>query len=108
MTVLRVSRFNPSSDPTPWYKEYRIPRALAEQHTVLSLIQYIYDNIDHTLAFRGPCGRGVCGSCTVRMDGRPGLSCMRRADADVTVDPMARFPVLRDLVVDTRPVTKSA
>jgi len=36
----------------------------------------------------------------MRMNSRPGLSCMRRADGDMTLEPLARVPVLRDLVCD--------
>ena len=100
MMVLRVSRFNPATDKSPHFQDYTIPLEMAEQNTVLSLLQYIYDNVDHTLAYRGPCGRGVCGSCTMRMNSRPGLSCMRRADGDMTLEPLARVPVLRDMVCD--------
>ena len=98
--VLRVRRFNPAEDLEPRFQDYAIPLEMAEQNTVLSLLQHIYDNVDHTLAYRGPCGRGVCGSCTMTMNGRPGLSCMRRPDGDITVEPLPKLPVLRDLVVD--------
>jgi succinate dehydrogenase/fumarate reductase-like Fe-S protein len=99
--VLRVARFNPATDKGPRFQEYVIPPGMAEQNTVLSLLQYIYDNVDHTLAYRGPCGRSFCGTCTVRMNGRPGLSCMRRAEGDVmTIEPLSRVPVLRDLACD--------
>ncbi len=99
--VLRVARFNPATDKQPRFQDYVIPAGMAEQNTVLSLLQYIYDNVDHTLAYRGPCGRGVCGTCTMRMNGRPGLSCMRRPEGDLmTIEPLARVPVLRDLACD--------
>ena len=77
-----------------------LPKAMAEQNTVLTLLQYVYDNLDHTLAFRGPCGRGVCGSCTMRINGQPGLSCLRKGDENITLEPLAKLPVIRDLVVD--------
>jgi succinate dehydrogenase / fumarate reductase iron-sulfur subunit len=52
------------------------------------------------------CLEGSCGSCTLRVDGRPVLACATAIDAHRTsrhgplLEPMARFDVQRDLVVD--------
>jgi succinate dehydrogenase / fumarate reductase iron-sulfur subunit len=52
------------------------------------------------------CLEGSCGSCTVRVNGRPVLACATAIDAPPQgrdgplIEPLARFAVLRDLVVD--------
>jgi succinate dehydrogenase / fumarate reductase iron-sulfur subunit len=52
------------------------------------------------------CLEGSCGSCTLRIAGRARLACSTRlsdvapARGALTIEPLARFPVVRDLVVD--------
>jgi succinate dehydrogenase / fumarate reductase iron-sulfur subunit len=62
---------------------------------------------DGTLGFRKSCAHGVCGSDAMRINGKDGLACktlvrdVAENDGDtVTVEPLAHFPVLRDLIVD--------
>jgi succinate dehydrogenase / fumarate reductase iron-sulfur subunit/fumarate reductase iron-sulfur subunit len=48
----------------------------------------------------------MCGTCGVRVDGRSTLACRTVLDGDVDtveVAPLAGLPVVRDLIVDTRP-----
>jgi succinate dehydrogenase / fumarate reductase iron-sulfur subunit len=52
------------------------------------------------------CLEEVCGSCTMRIDGRVRQSCSALVDQiapdgkPIVLEPMAKFPVVRDLVVD--------
>jgi succinate dehydrogenase / fumarate reductase iron-sulfur subunit len=49
------------------------------------------------------CLENVCGSCTMLMNGRVGQSCATLVDSlaqPVTLEPMTKFPVIRDLAVD--------
>ena len=56
---------------------------------------------DATLSFRHACGSGICGSCSVRADGRPVLACTHKPEGDtVTVEPIEGVEVLRDLITD--------
>lgn len=43
-----------------------------------TLQQLLHDELDDVSVKKG-CGEGVCGSCTVLMDGRPVASCIRLA-----------------------------
>jgi succinate dehydrogenase / fumarate reductase iron-sulfur subunit len=65
------------------------------------------------IAFDNDCREGICGACSMTIDGRPhgpggGTTtcqvCMRQFDdrATITVEPFgaAAFPVIRDLIVD--------
>jgi succinate dehydrogenase/fumarate reductase iron-sulfur protein len=59
-----------------------------------------------SLGFRYSCRVGMCGTCTVRLDGRPVLACQSRLEPDQTeirLDPLAGLPVVRDLIVDMTP-----
>jgi len=100
--VFRVKRYRPASDSRPRYQEYRIP--YRDDMVVLDGLNYIKDHVDPTLAFRWSCRMGICGSCGADVNGHPKLTCgtyvreYRRGV--VTVDPLANFPIIKDLVVD--------
>lgn len=100
--VFRVRRYRPESGTAPSYQEYRIP--FRDDMVVLDGLNYIKDHVDTTLAFRWSCRMGICGSCGANVDGQPRLTCgtyirdIRKGA--VTVDPLANFPIIKDLVVD--------
>jgi succinate dehydrogenase / fumarate reductase iron-sulfur subunit len=57
------------------------------------------------LAIRWNCKAGKCGSCSMEINGRPGLACMTRMstfepEETLTITPLRTFPVIRDLVTD--------
>jgi succinate dehydrogenase / fumarate reductase iron-sulfur subunit len=72
--------------------------------TVLDALRWIKIHRDPSLAIRHSCLHASCGTCGLRVNGREALACVTRlADLDtggVTVEPMANFPVVADLVVD--------
>jgi succinate dehydrogenase/fumarate reductase iron-sulfur protein len=73
---------------------------------VLDALLAVQREHDATLGFRFSCRVAMCGTCTVRVDGRSVLSCQHRIEPDVDeiqVEPAAGLPVIRDLLVDTRP-----
>ena len=64
---------------------------------------------DGSIGIRCSCRAAICGSCGVRINGKPGLAChthlehvaaRRPATADHQVEPMGNMPVLKDLIVD--------
>jgi succinate dehydrogenase/fumarate reductase iron-sulfur protein len=74
--------------------------------TVLDLLSRIQREDDPSLGFRFSCRVGMCGTCTVRIDGRAALACRSVVAPEVdevSVAPLAGLPVVRDLIVDTRP-----
>jgi succinate dehydrogenase / fumarate reductase iron-sulfur subunit len=54
------------------------------------------------------CLEEVCGACTMRINGKPRQSCTALVDqlpeGPVTLEPLTKFPVVRDLVVDRKPM----
>jgi succinate dehydrogenase / fumarate reductase iron-sulfur subunit len=76
-----------------------------EGEVVLDVIHRLQATQAPDLACRWNCKAGKCGSCSMEINGKPGLACMTRmstfpADAPVTVTPLRTFPVIRDLVTD--------
>ncbi len=60
------------------------------------------------------CLEEVCGACTMVINGRVRQACTalvdnldRNADGEIDLEPMSKFPVLRDLVVDRRRMFRS-
>ena len=99
---LRVSRYRPETDSEPQWQEYDVP--LRKEWTVLDGLNHVKNEVDTTLSFRWSCRMGICGSCGMTVDGEPKLTCATflsdYAPGPVTVEPLANFPVIRDLVVD--------
>lgn len=54
------------------------------------------------------CLEEVCGACTMLVNGRPRQSCTALVDnlpeGPITLEPLTKFPVVRDLQVDRRPM----
>jgi fumarate reductase iron-sulfur subunit len=77
---------------------------LREECTVLDGLNHVKDNVDETLSYRWSCRMGICGSCGMTVNGEPKLSCAAfladYAPGPVRVEPLANFPVIRDLVVE--------
>lgn len=104
---IRVRRFDPSGDAEAYYQEYDgIPY---EGRSVLEVLHAIYEERDSTLAFRRLCVRGFCGSCFMVVNGVPALACQYPAQSEMVLEPHPKFPIIRDLVVDTEhPITDEA
>ena len=96
---VRVSRFNPKVDSAAHYQSYEIP--FEPRMTVMDVLDYIYENIDPSIAYHShtSCHRRVCTRCNVTVNNKPGLSCHTEVTGDITIDPLPRFRVIRDLVV---------
>lgn len=74
--------------------------------TVLDVLLTIQREHDASLGFRFSCRVAMCGTCTLRVDGRSVLACQTVVQDDATamdIRPMAGFSVVRDLVVDFAP-----
>ena len=73
---------------------------------ILDLLLAIQREHDPSIGFRYSCRVAMCGTCTLRMDGRAILACQTPLKADcgeVRLDPLAGLPVVRDLIVDMKP-----
>jgi succinate dehydrogenase / fumarate reductase iron-sulfur subunit/fumarate reductase iron-sulfur subunit len=94
-----VSRSDPGAPST-----FEVARF--EPMMVLDALLAIQRDQEPALGFRYSCRVGMCGTCTVRLDGRPILACQTRLQPDletIRLDPLAGLPVVRDLIVDMTP-----
>jgi succinate dehydrogenase / fumarate reductase iron-sulfur subunit len=98
----RVYRYDPDSGANPHMDTYFVDRD-AVAPMVLDGLIYIKNVVDPTLAFRRSCREGVCGSCSMNIDGTNTLACTRSmddVDGPVTIYPLPHLPVIKDLVPD--------
>lgn len=82
-------------------QNYKIKRVQGE--SVLNVLERIYETQDATLAFVGDCGRGRCGTCGMKINGEFGLACMELAGDDLTLEPLPKGKLIRDLLVVDEP-----
>jgi len=98
---LRVLRYCPSKDGEPSFGTFRVP--YTDDMSVLQALQSVKAEQDGSLAFRWSCRMAVCGSCGMMINGTPKLACntflRELAPGPVTVEPLANFPIERDLVI---------
>ncbi len=98
---VHVFRFDPETENEGKFVEYSVP--YIEGMAVLDTVRYVEENIDPTLSIRWNCKAGKCGSCSTEINGKPSLMCKTKVDTlgkDITVAPMASFPLIKDLVTD--------
>jgi fumarate reductase iron-sulfur subunit len=100
--TLEVFRYLPDTEDEPRFQKYDVP--YHPEWVVLDALNYIKDEIDGTLSYRWSCRMGVCGSCGMMVNGEPKLTCSaflkNYFPKPVKVEPLAHFPVIRDMVVN--------
>lgn len=65
-------------------------------------LRTLRDTQDESLAFRDyHCAKGACGSCRVRVDGKPIKACetMLETGRSYLIDPLEGKQIIKDLVV---------
>ncbi len=105
--VLRIKRQEAPAAGSYW-EEFEIP--FKRDHNVVSMLMEIRRNPItrqgkrvSPVVFHANCLEEVCGACTMVINGRVRQACSAIADSlpnPTTVEPMTKFPVIRDLWVD--------
>jgi succinate dehydrogenase / fumarate reductase iron-sulfur subunit len=100
--TFRIYRFDPEDGRNPRLDSYVVDLAQCGPMVLDALIK-IKDEQDPTLTFRRSCREGICGSCSMNIDGTNTLACLKPI-ADVTkavrIYPLPHMPVIKDLVPD--------
>ncbi|MDE1843421.1 MAG: succinate dehydrogenase/fumarate reductase iron-sulfur subunit, partial [Thaumarchaeota archaeon] len=100
--TLRIARSNPSEGQETSFAEFQVP--IQKWTTVLEAILYVKQHFDHSVAVRYSCRQASCGSCGMKINGKPALACYTKISElnsnVITVEPMNNFPIIRDLAVD--------
>ena len=100
--VLEIYRYDPdsTSNPRKDYFEIDIDEC---GPMVLDALIYIKSKIDSSLTFRRSCREGVCGSCSMNIDGTNTLACTKHikdVKGNIKIYPLPHMKVIKDLVPD--------
>src|SRR4051794_1184981 len=117
--TLKLRRYSPETGEAAYWQEFTID--LDGHRSVLDGILQAKDREDGSIGIRCSCRAAICGSCGVRINGKPALACHTHLDeaartafgkawneADegeetpsvIQVEPMGNMPVIKDLIVD--------
>jgi succinate dehydrogenase / fumarate reductase, iron-sulfur subunit len=102
LKTFKIYRYDPDTGANPRFDTYTIDLDKTGPMVLDALIR-IKNEIDPTLTFRRSCREGICGSCSMNMDGRNGLACTTAIGdlkGDVQITPLPHMEVVKDLVPD--------
>ncbi len=95
-------RFAPDIDETPRIDCFEVDISDCGP-MVLDVLLKIKNEIDTTLSLRRSCREGICGSCSMNINGKNTLACTKSLadyDGDLHIFPLPHQPVIKDLVSD--------
>ncbi|MCF3932232.1 succinate dehydrogenase iron-sulfur subunit [Acuticoccus sp. M5D2P5] len=98
----RVYRWQEEGDENPRIDTYHVNIDDCGP-MILDGLLYIKNKIDPTLSFRRSCREGICGSCSMNINGLNGLACttgMDEVEGPVTLYPLPHMEIVRDLIPD--------
>ncbi|MEO8754317.1 MAG: fumarate reductase iron-sulfur subunit [Casimicrobiaceae bacterium] len=103
MLTIRILRYNPQEPGSvPHLQSYELEEA--DGMTLFIALNEIREKQDASLQFDFVCRAGICGSCAMIIDSRPGLACRtltQNLGPEITLAPLPVFELIGDLSVDT-------
>ena len=103
--LLKISilRYNPQDpESVPHMQTYELEES--DSMTLFIALNELRDHQDPTLQFDFVCRAGICGSCAMMINGKPGLACRtltRDLPTEFTLAPLPAFELIGDLSVNT-------
>lgn len=100
--TFQVYRWDPETGENPRFDTFELDLDDCGP-MVLDAIMKIKDEIDQTLTFRRSCREGICGSCSMNIDGTNTLACtmpIQDIKGTVKINPLPHLSVVKDLVPD--------
>ena len=103
MLKISILRFNPQDpESVPHMQTYELEES--DSMTLFIALNELRDHQDPTLQFDFVCRAGICGSCAMMINGKPGLACRtltRDLPTEFTLAPLPAFELIGDLSVNT-------
>nr|YP_010620266.1 Succinate dehydrogenase subunit 2 [Amplisiphonia pacifica]WAX04302.1 Succinate dehydrogenase subunit 2 [Amplisiphonia pacifica] len=101
---VRIYRWNPYLSLKPWFNIFPLKSKDVKQLMVLDLLFHIKNKYDSTITFRRSCREGICGSCSMNINGINSLACLKNFDPKfsqfLTIYPLPHMLILKDLICD--------
>lgn len=98
----KIYRYDPDSGQNPRYDTFEIDLDQCGP-MVLDALNKIKNEIDPTLTFRKSCREGICGSCSMNLNGKNALACTTAIEdlkGEIRITPLPHMDVIKDLVPD--------
>ncbi len=100
--TFKIYRYDPDSGQNPRYDTFEVDLDECGP-MVLDALFKIKNEIDPTLTFRRSCREGICGSCSMNLNGSNGLACttaIEDLNGEIRITPLPHMDVIKDLVPD--------
>ena len=101
--TISILRFDPHDpDDFPHMESFKIEEAPGM--TLFIVLNEIREHYDNSLKFDFVCRAGICGSCSMLVNGKPTLACRtltKKLDAHITLAPLPLFELIGDLSIYT-------
>ena len=96
-----IYRWNRESGSNPRVDKFFIPKKKLGPMALDALL-FIKNEIDPTLTFRRSCREGICGSCSMNINGTNTLACLKplQNESEINIFPLPHMKVIKDLVPD--------
>jgi len=100
MIVFNVYRWNREDNSNPRIDKYYVNKKKLGPMT-LDALMFIKNDLDPSLTFRRSCREGICGSCSMNINGTNTLACLKPIEGkEINIYPLPHMKVIKDLVPD--------
>ena len=103
--TFKVFRFNAETDYLPAYIDYVVD--VTHENVILDILTHIKNEMDGSLSYRRSCRHGICGICSVKVNGKAILACKQNVDqlvatygTELTIEPLSIKRAMKDLIID--------
>ena len=100
--TFKIYRYDPDSGDNPRYDTFAVDLDNCGPMMLDALIKMKSEQ-DSSLTFRRSCREGICGSCSMNINGTNTLACIKAIEdvkGDVRITPLPHMEVIKDLVTD--------
>jgi succinate dehydrogenase iron-sulfur subunit len=105
--VLKIKRQESPKAPSRW-EEFELVKKPG-MNVISAMMEIALNPVTRNgkattaIAYDSNCLEEVCGSCAMRINGKARMACsalVDKLDQPITVEPLSKFPIVRDLAVD--------
>jgi succinate dehydrogenase / fumarate reductase iron-sulfur subunit len=100
--ILKIYRTNYNKNESSYYDKFEV--SVNRWTTVLDALLHVKKYSDSSVGIRYSCRMASCGSCGMKINGRPRLACYTKISElnndEIVCEPLSNFPRIRDLVTD--------
>ena len=103
--IFKIWRFNKETDYLPYYDTFEL--VVTKDEVILDVMNRIKWEYDGSFSYRRSCRHGICGSCSVKVNGKATLACKDNVfelvdifGTELTIEPQSIKRAYKDMVVD--------